>query len=642
MPKLEILKKYGMKQIFTLLCYLAFSFLNSTTCLAQVTTITTGLPSSATSLTATQAALTFVIANNNSYPIILTSMSFYRASNQNSLTFYLRYSSTSLSGQPSPVVANWPLVATTTSGIVSTTAIHPLFTSLNFTIPANTTYRFAMQHTGSAMNYGGASTTPNSFTSNGVTIGTGNYQIAGQNVGYSGSSASSLTFSPRFWCGTITFMPAIANNLSALTLTEPLNNSQWCDGASIEVKTRIKNEGSAAQSNFQVGAHYTGPTTGSLSTTYTGTLVPGAVDTVTVGVVNLPGGSYSMKSYTMLVTDSVKANDTTVASLFTVKPPVPLPSAVSDTVCMGGNALVHIDNVPTGATIKWYSAASGGLPINIGTNLTFSSMTQDTTMYVSSTLNGCESGRVQISAAIGPAPIVSFGPDTSFCESVPLILDAGNAGGSYIWSTGDTTQTIAITNTSGQYWVEVDKYCLASDTINVTVAPVPVINGISYVRMNNAYHFSASGAQYVSDYLWIFGDGETLAGTTTSPGQAITAIHTYANGINEALEVKLVVNNNCGTDTVFRLVPTGIDDLGNDGEIIQVYPNPARTEVTIVIEKGSINGLQLFDAHGKLVKSKELKGSRNSLDLRDLAAGLYMLHVRSDGLTYSKPLQVIR
>jgi hypothetical protein len=236
---------------------------------------------------------------------------------------------------------------------------------------------------------------------------------------------------------------------------------------------------------------------------------------------------------------------------------------------------------------------------------------------------------------------VSFGADTSFCESVPLILDAGNAGGTYIWSTGDTTQTIAITKTSGVYWVEVDKYCLASDTINVMVAPVPLVTGISYVRMNNAYHFSAPSALYVRDYVWIFGDGQISSGTVTSPSQLITAVHTYANGIDEALEVKLVVTNDCGTDTAYRFVPTGIDDPDR-AQAIQVYPNPARDEVTIVSQTGKTGTLQLFDAQGKLLKAKDLKGNSYILDLHDLAAGMYILRIKSGDQTYNKPLQVIK
>lgn len=47
-------------------------------------------------------------------------------------------------------------------------------------------------------------------------------------------------------------------------------------------------------------------------------------------------------------------------------------------------------------------------------------------------------------------PVVRFPLDTNVCESV--ILDAGNPGSSFLWSTGDTTQAILVDSTAS-YWV---------------------------------------------------------------------------------------------------------------------------------------------------------------------------------------------
>ncbi|MEM7659175.1 MAG: hypothetical protein AAF399_23850, partial [Bacteroidota bacterium] len=49
-------------------------------------------------------------------------------------------------------------------------------------------------------------------------------------------------------------------------------------------------------------------------------------------------------------------------------------------------------------------------------------------------------------------PIVDLGPDLSACDSA--VLDAGNAGATYVWNTTETSQTITITS-SGMYWVDV-------------------------------------------------------------------------------------------------------------------------------------------------------------------------------------------
>ena len=66
-------------------------------------------------------------------------------------------------------------------------------------------------------------------------------------------------------------------------------------------------------------------------------------------------------------------------------------------------------------------------------------------------------------------PTVNIGRDTSICSGSSLTLNAGNAGATYLWSTGATTQTISV-NSSGIYWVDVTNVSgTTRDSINVTV-----------------------------------------------------------------------------------------------------------------------------------------------------------------------------
>ncbi|MBE0648462.1 MAG: PKD domain-containing protein [Bacteroidales bacterium] len=73
---------------------------------------------------------------------------------------------------------------------------------------------------------------------------------------------------------------------------------------------------------------------------------------------------------------------------------------------------------------------------------------------------------------IFPYPDVNLGEDTSITYTQSLILDAGNPGADYLWSTGDTTQTIDASYTGNPfitYWVEATlDGCSGSDTISVT------------------------------------------------------------------------------------------------------------------------------------------------------------------------------
>jgi len=73
------------------------------------------------------------------------------------------------------------------------------------------------------------------------------------------------------------------------------------------------------------------------------------------------------------------------------------------------------------------------------------------------------------------APVASLGSDTTICMWNSLVLNAGNPGCRYLWSTGDTTQIITIDSTgtglgTRDIWVQASFPwgCSASDTIAVT------------------------------------------------------------------------------------------------------------------------------------------------------------------------------
>ena len=429
--------------------------------------------------------------------------------------------------------------------------------------------------------------------------------------------------------------PSAPNDLSANAILQPLNAAQICANNPVPVKVRVYNAGTAAQSNFTVSAEYSGTGGyGILSGIYTGTLAPFATDSIVVGVLNLLPGSYALRAFTYLALDTNRVNDTVSGYNISVKPAVPVPNAVSDTVCAGMNASLLVKNILPGTIYQWYSAPVGGSVVFIGDSTGFSPLVKDTIMYVAALSNGCLSPRVAISAAIGPPPVVKLGNDTSFCESIPLILNAGNPGGKYLWSTGDGSQTISLTNISGKYWVRVDKYCVSSDTINVLIDPLPFAAGISYVRTGNAYHFTATAPAFVNDYLWIFGDGMT----SSSPNPT----HTFGSGINVDLTVRLVVANECGTDTVFRKVPTSTGELGLLANTISVYPNPASDQLFVQSETLMIEEIYIIDHIGKVVfKQDKLSDKSAMLNLSSLSNGKYFMRVSTVKGSVYKPFVIL-
>jgi hypothetical protein len=72
---------------------------------------------------------------------------------------------------------------------------------------------------------------------------------------------------------------------------------------------------------------------------------------------------------------------------------------------------------------------------------------------------------------VHPNPVVNLGEDIILSPGETCSLDAGNTGSSYLWSTGETSQTITV-DTSGLFYVFVTNQfgCTGEDYINVSIA----------------------------------------------------------------------------------------------------------------------------------------------------------------------------
>src|SRR5690606_10592108 len=96
--------------------------------------------------------------------------------------------------------------------------------------------------------------------------------------------------------------------------------------------------------------------------------------------------------------------------------------------------------------------------------------------------------------------IIDLGPDTTICNGNPLILDAGTNTEGFLWSTGDTTQSIEITQ-AGTYWVQSGTGCIYGDTIVIGVKTVTV-------NLGKDTSFCSPGSLWIgevhsgTDYLW--------------------------------------------------------------------------------------------------------------------------------------------
>jgi hypothetical protein len=183
--------------------------------------------------------------------------------------------------------------------------------------------------------------------------------------------------------------------------------------------------------------------------------------------------------------------------------------------------------------------------------------TTTTTYTVIGTIGNC-STQAQVTVTVEELLIVSAGQDENVCEedSYEVVLTASSGDG-YLWSTGETTQSITVSPLSTTtYTVTVTQGIQEdSDEVTVFVNPNPnvvILNGESVNIMSGDFvTLSASGA---NTYEW--NNGASQPNIAVSPSQ--TTAYEVRGFIGDCYDEKQVVVN---------VIPEVIADAGEDEEI---------------------------------------------------------------------------
>lgn len=140
--------------------------------------------------------------------------------------------------------------------------------------------------------------------------------------------------------------------------------------------------------------------------------------------------------------------------------------------------------------------------------------------------------------------------------------------------------------------------------------------------------------------LWINAIQETdtsiLGADLDDPGRSIVsfALRQSDSSLNEGI---LVDNLRIGTtfaETSLATVKTEI--LGFD-----TYPNPiTNKEFTITSNNASVKQLSIFNVLGKKVMSTNFSGTKSTIDVSSITAGIYILKVTEEGKTATKKLVI--
>jgi gliding motility-associated-like protein len=185
-----------------------------------------------------------------------------------------------------------------------------------------------------------------------------------------------------------------------------------------------------------------------------GTMVADYGDSVLVDWGNIPG------TYSITVTENATSGCTSdpLMTLVNVSNPF-VDLGFERTVCEGST----IEIIPQGSFIfqRWHDGS------------TATRYLADTTELIKIQVfnqAGC-SATDSVQVTLSPMPVVDLGPDTALCGSNTLILDAGNPGATYLWSTGETTPEIQVYPGMGNISVEVTYAGVCNETGGISILP---------------------------------------------------------------------------------------------------------------------------------------------------------------------------
>ena len=125
---------------------------------------------------------------------------------------------------------------------------------------------------------------------------------------------------------------------------------------------------------------------------------------------------------------------------------------------------------------------------------------------------------------LAPSPVVNLGNDTSFCanETISVLLDAGNSGATYLWTTSDSTRTVTAAS-AGVFGVTVTNSfgCTAYDELYIDTLSVPsieavILDNVCFGGQTGAIDLTISSGSPPYAYLWNTADTtQDLSGLVT-------------------------------------------------------------------------------------------------------------------------------
>lgn len=321
-------------------------------------------------------------------------------------------------------------------------------------------------------------------------------------------------------------------------------------------------------------------------------------------------------TYSCTVIDNNDLSATNATVIITEPTVITLSTSTTSVTCgtTDGSAVVYVGGGISPYTYSWSNGATGMSISGLSAN--------SYTVTITDSNNCLKTSYVAVSNAGGFPPVINKN-DVS-CNggnngsAVVFSSGSGTPPLTYLWTTGATGLT-ANNLSAGSYSISItDKYsCTSVSSIFIT-EPLPIIISTT---TTNATNGQSNGSASISGGGG--GSGILMFSWSNSvQGQTITGLScgTYS--------VTATDDNACtASSTAVVTCVTGINELNNEIDFI-IYPNPARTAVTIETTINQPYHIRVINLLGEIIyTSEESISNTTTINVGTLPKGIYIVQI---------------
>jgi hypothetical protein len=308
-------------------------------------------------------------------------------------------------------------------------------------------------------------------------------------------------------------------------------------------------------------------------------------------------------------------------------------------------AAVTLNAIGTGGTLNWYDALTAGTLLGTGSSYTTPLISTTTNYYVDETTS--HSATAAHTAQIYHTG-TNYGPTNQNAVTYFNVLGACTLQSVKVYSDSMGMRQIKLRNSAGAVLNTYNVNITADTTLiplNWSLTP-----GTGYqITTDSATNTARFGGGVVAPYFWRSSTGAVYP-YTNSPLVSVSGNNAGASGTNRLYYFyDWVVSGPAEVCTSSRTVVTAtIGTVGisaiNENTEVQVYPNPASDEATILFDNniGNTATVVLTDVAGRMVNSwmydKTSTGQQLKLNLSGLNAGTYFVSIKSNDKTFVQKL----